>query len=85
MVGHLVVTDKGSVSRGDAGEDVADEGVNMQLAQNSGRHASNQGVFEVAMMLVQAGLDVFTPLLPEAVALQYDVPEEEQQGAGELL
>ena len=37
------------------------------------------------MVFVQARLYILAALLPEAVAFQDDVPEEEQQGAGEVI
>ena len=82
MVGYLIIADKGCVSRRHAGIEVADEGVDIQLAQNGSRHTSHQGVFEVAMMFVQAGLDVVAPLLPEAVTLQILCPRKKAARCG---
>ena len=85
VVGHLVVTDEGGVSRRRAGKHVADKGVDIQFAQEDGRAAAHQGILEVAVVLIQTWLDVLAPLLPEAIALQDDIPEKEQQGAREVV
>ena len=85
MMCNFVLANEGSVDRRSTSEDIAKDGVDIQLTHDDRHEAAEQGIDPAAMMLAQDWLYVVLACAAKLAPLQDDVPEQEQESARDVV